>query len=77
MDSYGNRQQYTVTWSFEAPEVDGYRLEKTASGWTYTRVEDFTFTLAMRRGGAFDTLTREQAEKLLGQFSLQGQTNRT
>ena len=77
VDSYGNQQQYTVTWSFKAPEVDGYRLEETDSGWTYTRVEDFTFTLAMRRGGAFEELTREKAEKLLGQFSLQGQTNRT
>ena len=77
MDSYGNQQQYTVTWSFKAPEVDGYQLEETDSGWTYTRVEDFTFTLAMRRGGAFEELTREHAEKLLGQFSLQGQTNHT
>ena len=77
VDSYGNQQQYTVTWSFKAPEVDGYQLEETDSGWTYTRVEDFTFTLALRRGGVFEELTREQAEKLLGQFSLQGQTNRT
>ena len=77
VDSYGNQQQYTVTWSFKAPEVDGYQLEETDSGWTYTRVEDFTFTLAMRRGGAFEELTREHAEKLLGQFSLQGQTNHT
>ena len=77
VDSYGNQQQYTVTWSFKAPEVDGYQLEETDSGWTYTRVEDFTFTLALRRGGVFEELTSEQAEKLLGQFSLQGQTNRT
>lgn len=78
-DPYG-KTTYTIDWTFEAPEVEGYRLEVGEgedTTWTYTLTEDFTFTLAMKRGYPEGTLSNGQVMALLSQFAFQGQTNVT
>lgn len=78
-DPYG-KTTYTIDWTFQAPEVEGYRLEVGEgedTTWTYTLTEDFTFTLAMKRGYPEGTLSNDQVMALLSQFAFQGQTNVT
>ncbi len=79
-DHYGNTTTYTIDWTFQPPEVEGYRLEVGEgedNTWTYTLTEDFTFTLAMKRGYLEGTLSNDQVMALLDQFAFQGQTNVT
>lgn len=76
-DPYGNTTTYTIDWTFQAPEVEGYRLDVEDNTWTYTLTEDFTFTLAMKRGYPEGTLSNDQVMALLSQFAFQGQTNVT
>ena len=76
-DSYGNKQEYNVDWTVTPPELPGYILEVTEDGvWNYTRTQDFTFTLEMKRGAA-GALDKDEVMALLGQFVLAGQTNQT
>lgn len=78
-DPYG-KTTYTIDWTFEAPAVEGYSL-KVGEGenptWTYTLTEDFTFTLAMKRGYPEGFLSNDQVMALLRQFAFRGQTNVT
>ncbi len=79
-DVYNNTTTYTIDWTFEAPEVEGYRLEVGQgedNTWTYTLTEDFTFTLAMKRGYPGESLSNDQVMALLSQFAFRGQTNVT
>ena len=79
-DPYGNTTTYTIDWTFQAPEVEGYRLEVGQgedTTWTYTLTEDFSFTLAMKRGYPEGSLSEEEVMALLSQFDFQGQTNVT
>ena len=77
-DAYGNpTATYNVDWTITPPELPGYILEVTEDGaWNYTRTQDFTFTLEMKRGAA-DALDKDEVMALLGQFVLTGQTNQT
>ena len=75
-DPYG-KTTYTIEWTFEAPEVEGYRLDVKDNTWTYTLTEDFTFTLAMKRGYPGESLSEAEVMALLSQFDFQGQTNVT
>ncbi len=79
-DPYGNKNTYTIDWTFQPPEVEGYRLEVGEgedNTWTYTLTEDFTFTLATKRGYPGESLSEEEVMALLDQFAFQGQTNVT
>ena len=77
-DHYGNTTTYTIDWTFQPPEVECYRLDEGEDNtWTYTLTEDFTFTLAMKRGYPEGTLSNDQVMALLDQFAFQGQTNVT
>lgn len=79
-DVYNNTTTYTIDWTFEAPEVEGYRLEVGQgedNTWTYTLTEDFAFTLAMKRGYPGESLSNDQVMALLSQFAFRGQTNVT
>lgn len=79
-DPYGNTTTYTIDWTFQAPEVEGYRLEVGQgedTTWTYTLAEDFSFTLAMKRGYPEGFLSNDQVMALLRQFAFRGQTNVT
>ena len=79
-DPYGNTTTYTIDWTFQPPEVEGYRLEVGEgedNTWTYTLTEDFTFTLAMKRGYPGESLSEKEVMALLSQFDFQGQTNVT
>ena len=76
-DPYGETT-YTIEWTFQPPEVECYRLDEGEDNtWTYTLTEDFTFTLAMKRGYPEGTLSNDQVMALLSQFAFQGQTNVT
>lgn len=78
-DPYG-KTTYTIDWTFQPPEVEGYRLEVGEgedNTWTYTLTEDFTFTLAMKRGYPGESLSEKEVMALLSQFDFQGQTNVT
>ncbi|WP_454942394.1 Cna B-type domain-containing protein [Evtepia sp.] len=76
-DPYGETT-YTIEWTFQPPEVECYRLDEGEDNtWTYTLTEDFTFTLAMKRGYPEGTLSNDQVMALLSQFDFQGQTNIT
>ena len=76
-DVYNNTTTYTIDWTFEAPAVEGYRLDVEDNTWTYTLTEDFTFTLAMKRGYPGESLSEKEVMALLSQFDFQGQTNVT
>lgn len=80
-DAYGNHDTYTIKWAFEAPEVGGYSLEgpegTTDEAWKYTVLTDFTFTLNLRRGGSDKNLDRDAVLKLLRNFRIGAQPNRT
>ena len=76
-DVYNNTTTYTIDWTFQAPEVEGYRLDVKDNTWTYTLTEDFTFTLAMKRGYPGESLSEAEVMALLSQFDFQGQTNVT
>lgn len=76
-DVYNNTTTYTIDWTFQPPEVEGYRLDVKDNTWTYTLTEDFTFTLAMKRGYPGESLSEAEVMALLSQFAFQGQTNVT
>lgn len=77
-DPYGNTTTYTIDWTFQPPEVECYRLDEGEDNtWTYTLTEDFTFTLAMKRGYPGESLSEKEVMALLSQFDFQGQTNVT
>ena len=76
-DPYG-KTTYTIDWTFQPPEVECYRLDEGEDNtWTYTLTEDFTFTLAMKRGYPGESLSEKEVMALLSQFDFQGQTNVT
>lgn len=76
-DPYG-KTTYTIDWTFQPPEVEGYRLDEGEDNtWTYTLTEDFSFTLAMKRGYPEGFLSNDQVMALLRQFAFRGQTNVT
>lgn len=76
-DVYNNTTTYTIDWTFQPPKVEGYRLDVKDNTWTYTLTEDFTFTLAMKRGYPGESLSEKEVMALLSQFDFQGQTNVT
>ena len=80
-DAYGNHDTYKISWVFEAPEVGGYSLEgpegTTDEAWKYTVLTDFTFTLNLRRGGSDEYLDMDAVLKLLENFEIGAQPNRT